>query len=97
MFQTIVSAMSMLTPPMPLGNPGNQFRVDYIKSIAPLSDFEYTEVTHTHAHTGVSGVMSVRCLNLQLLELKTDLQFNLRHLQVLRLYSFTPYFADSAY
>ncbi len=51
MFQTIVSAMSMLTPPMPLGNPGNQFRVDYIKSIAPLSDFEYTEVTHTHTHT----------------------------------------------
>lgn len=36
--------MSALTPPVPLGNPGNQFRVDYIKSIAPLSDFEYTEV-----------------------------------------------------
>ncbi|KAM4718123.1 guanine nucleotide-binding protein G(olf) subunit alpha isoform 2-T2 [Anableps anableps] len=40
---TIVSAMSALTPPVPLGNPDNQFRVDYIKSIAPLSDFEYTE------------------------------------------------------
>uniref|UniRef100_A0A671YFD8 GNAS complex locus n=1 Tax=Sparus aurata TaxID=8175 RepID=A0A671YFD8_SPAAU len=48
-FQTIVSAMSMLTPPMPLGNPGNQFRVDYIKSIAPLSDFEYTEEFFEHA------------------------------------------------
>uniref|UniRef100_A0A3P9P0U5 GNAS complex locus n=1 Tax=Poecilia reticulata TaxID=8081 RepID=A0A3P9P0U5_POERE len=41
---TIVSAMSALTPPVPLGKPGNQFRVDYIKSIAPLSDFDYTEV-----------------------------------------------------
>ncbi|KAM9775386.1 guanine nucleotide-binding protein G(olf) subunit alpha-like isoform 1-T1 [Syngnathus typhle] len=47
---TIVSAMSMLTPPMPLGDPGNQFRVDYIKSIAPLSDFEYTEEFFEHAH-----------------------------------------------
>ncbi|CAJ1081596.1 guanine nucleotide-binding protein G(olf) subunit alpha [Xyrichtys novacula] len=46
---TIVSAMSMLTPPIPLGNPGNQFRIDYIKSIAPLSDFEYTEDFFEHA------------------------------------------------
>ncbi|XP_014827569.1 PREDICTED: guanine nucleotide-binding protein G(olf) subunit alpha-like [Poecilia mexicana] len=45
---TIVSAMSALTPPVPLGNPGNQFRVDYIKSIAPLSDFEYTEDFFEH-------------------------------------------------
>ncbi len=74
LFQTIVSAMSTLTPPMPLGNPGNQFRVDYIKSIAPLSDFEYTEVTHTRTHTNthththtqvqyVCGVMSLRQTN----------------------------------
>lgn len=40
--------MTILAPPIPLGNPGNQFRADYIKSIGPLSDFEYTEVTHTH-------------------------------------------------
>ncbi|GLD69134.1 uncharacterized protein AKAME5_002044700 [Lates japonicus] len=46
---TIVSAMSVLTPPVPLGNPGNLFRVDYIKSIAPLSDFEYTEEFFEHA------------------------------------------------
>ncbi|XP_075905148.1 guanine nucleotide-binding protein G(olf) subunit alpha-like isoform X2 [Nelusetta ayraudi] len=46
---TIVSAMSTLTPPVPLGNPANQFRVDYIKSIAPLSDFEYTEEFFEHA------------------------------------------------
>ncbi|XP_051240929.1 guanine nucleotide-binding protein G(olf) subunit alpha-like isoform X1 [Dicentrarchus labrax] len=46
----IVSAMSMLTPPVPLGNPGNQFRVDYIKNIAPLSDFDYTEEFFENAH-----------------------------------------------
>uniref|UniRef100_A0A7N6BI51 GNAS complex locus n=1 Tax=Anabas testudineus TaxID=64144 RepID=A0A7N6BI51_ANATE len=45
---TIVSAMSMLTPPVPLGNPDNQFRADYIRSIAPLSDFEYTEDFFEH-------------------------------------------------
>uniref|UniRef100_A0A803XQS6 G protein subunit alpha L n=1 Tax=Meleagris gallopavo TaxID=9103 RepID=A0A803XQS6_MELGA len=41
---TIVSAMSTLIPPVPLANPENQFRMDYIKSIAPLSDFDYTQV-----------------------------------------------------
>ncbi|XP_056290609.1 guanine nucleotide-binding protein G(olf) subunit alpha-like [Pseudoliparis swirei] len=40
---TIVAAMCSLTPPVPLGNPGNESRLDYIKSIALLSDFEYTE------------------------------------------------------
>ncbi|MGH0151934.1 UNVERIFIED_CONTAM: hypothetical protein FKN15_055144 [Acipenser sinensis] len=40
---TIVSAMSTLIPPVPLANPENQFRMDYIKSIAPLSDFDYTQ------------------------------------------------------
>ncbi|XP_061111091.1 guanine nucleotide-binding protein G(olf) subunit alpha isoform X1 [Conger conger] len=45
---TIVSAMSTLIPPVPLGNPGDQFRVDYIKSIAPLSDFDYTEEFFEH-------------------------------------------------
>ncbi|XP_078100451.1 guanine nucleotide-binding protein G(olf) subunit alpha-like [Sander vitreus] len=44
----IVSAMSTLTPPVPLSNPGNQFRLDYIRSIAPLSDFEYTEEFFEH-------------------------------------------------
>lgn len=52
-FQTIVSAMGALTPPVSLGNPSNQFRVDYIKSIAPLLDFEYTEVK-LKFHTGGS-------------------------------------------
>lgn len=36
--------MSTLIPPVPLANPEDQFRVDYIKSIAPLSDFDYTQV-----------------------------------------------------
>lgn len=36
--------MSTLIPPVPLANPENQFRMDYIKSIAPLSDFDYTQV-----------------------------------------------------
>ncbi|KAJ7338679.1 hypothetical protein JRQ81_012581 [Phrynocephalus forsythii] len=46
---TIVSAMSTLIPPVPLANQENQFRVDYIKSIAPLSDFEYTQEFFEHA------------------------------------------------
>ncbi|KAK6491935.1 guanine nucleotide-binding protein G(olf) subunit alpha isoform X1 [Huso huso] len=46
---TIVSAMSTLIPPVPLANPENQFRMDYIKSIAPLSDFDYTQEFFDHA------------------------------------------------
>ncbi|XP_041102101.1 guanine nucleotide-binding protein G(olf) subunit alpha-like [Polyodon spathula] len=46
---TIVSAMSILIPPVPLANPENQFRMDYIKSIAPLSDFDYTQEFFEHA------------------------------------------------
>ncbi|XP_062376809.1 guanine nucleotide-binding protein G(olf) subunit alpha isoform X1 [Sardina pilchardus] len=46
---TIVSAMSTLIPPVPLGNVANQPRIDYIKSIAPLSDFDYTEEFFDHA------------------------------------------------
>ncbi|XP_060631012.2 guanine nucleotide-binding protein G(olf) subunit alpha isoform X1 [Anolis sagrei] len=46
---TIVSAMSTLIPPVPLANQENQFRADYIKSIAPLSDFEYTQEFFEHA------------------------------------------------
>lgn len=36
--------MSTLIPPVPLANPEDQFRIDYIKSIAPLSDFDYPQV-----------------------------------------------------
>ncbi|KFO26927.1 Guanine nucleotide-binding protein G(olf) subunit alpha [Fukomys damarensis] len=40
---TIVSAMSTIIPPVPLANPENQFRSDYIKSIAPITDFDYSQ------------------------------------------------------
>ncbi|XP_045550481.1 guanine nucleotide-binding protein G(s) subunit alpha isoforms XLas isoform X2 [Salmo salar] len=40
---TIVSAMSTLIPPVTLANPKDQFRIEYIKSIALLSDFDYTQ------------------------------------------------------
>ena len=36
--------MSTLIPPVPLANPEDQFRIEYIKSIAPLSDFDYSQV-----------------------------------------------------
>uniref|UniRef100_A0A8C7IAI8 Transmembrane protein 14C n=1 Tax=Oncorhynchus kisutch TaxID=8019 RepID=A0A8C7IAI8_ONCKI len=46
---TIVSAMSTLKPPVSLANPEDQFRIEYIKSIAPLSDFDYTQEFFDHA------------------------------------------------
>ncbi|XP_069778527.1 guanine nucleotide-binding protein G(olf) subunit alpha isoform X3 [Narcine bancroftii] len=46
---TIVSAMNTLIPPVQLANPEYQFRLDYIKSIALLSDFEYTQEFFDHA------------------------------------------------
>ncbi|XP_051539020.1 guanine nucleotide-binding protein G(olf) subunit alpha-like [Myxocyprinus asiaticus] len=46
---TIVSAMSTLTPPVSLANPENLPRAEYIKSIAPLSDFDYTEEFFEHS------------------------------------------------
>ncbi|XP_011614463.1 guanine nucleotide-binding protein G(olf) subunit alpha isoform X1 [Takifugu rubripes] len=46
---TIVSAMSTLIPPVPLANPEDQFRIEYIKSIAPLSDFDYPQEFFDHA------------------------------------------------
>ncbi|XP_068196005.1 guanine nucleotide-binding protein G(s) subunit alpha isoform X3 [Antennarius striatus] len=46
---TIVSAMTTLIPPVPLTNPEDQFRIEYIKSIAPLSDFDYSQEFFDHA------------------------------------------------
>ncbi|KAJ8374937.1 hypothetical protein SKAU_G00055170 [Synaphobranchus kaupii] len=46
---TIVSAMSTLIPPVPLANQENQFRTEYIRSIAPYSDFDYTQEFFDHA------------------------------------------------
>ncbi|XP_066103587.1 guanine nucleotide-binding protein G(olf) subunit alpha isoform X2 [Saccopteryx bilineata] len=45
---TIISAMSTIIPPVPLANPENQFRSDYIKSIAPITDFEYSQEFFDH-------------------------------------------------
>uniref|UniRef100_A0AAV2L815 Uncharacterized protein n=1 Tax=Knipowitschia caucasica TaxID=637954 RepID=A0AAV2L815_KNICA len=50
----IISAMSSLVPPVALGTPQNQHRVDYIKGIAPLSDFEYTEDSPEVMHASLS-------------------------------------------
>uniref|UniRef100_A0AAY5KDY5 GNAS complex locus n=1 Tax=Esox lucius TaxID=8010 RepID=A0AAY5KDY5_ESOLU len=46
---TIVSAMSTLIPPVSLANPEDHFRMEYIKSIAPLSDFDYSQEFFDHA------------------------------------------------
>ncbi|XP_072324485.1 guanine nucleotide binding protein (G protein), alpha activating activity polypeptide, olfactory type 2 isoform X1 [Scyliorhinus torazame] len=46
---TIVSAMSTLIPPVQLANPEHQFRLDYIKTLVHLSDFEYTQEFFDHA------------------------------------------------
>uniref|UniRef100_A0A8C0R6X4 G protein subunit alpha L n=1 Tax=Canis lupus dingo TaxID=286419 RepID=A0A8C0R6X4_CANLU len=37
-----------IIPPVPLANPENQFRSDYIKSIAPITDFEYSQEFFDH-------------------------------------------------
>lgn len=47
--------MSTLIPPVPLANLDNQFRADYIKSIAPLSDFDYTEVRGLISQSNLSA------------------------------------------
>ncbi|XP_053716230.1 guanine nucleotide-binding protein G(olf) subunit alpha-like isoform X2 [Synchiropus splendidus] len=46
---TIVAAMNSLTPPISLADRDNQFRLDYILSIAPLSDLDYSEEFFEHA------------------------------------------------
>lgn len=43
-FQTITGAMSTINPPVPLENPANQFRVDYIQDVASAPDFDYPQV-----------------------------------------------------
>ncbi|XP_051567798.1 guanine nucleotide-binding protein G(s) subunit alpha isoform X1 [Myxocyprinus asiaticus] len=42
---TIVTAMSMLAPPVQLACPANQFRIDYILNLANQKDFEFTPVS----------------------------------------------------
>lgn len=45
LLQTIVTAMSMLVPPVKLACPANQFRIDYILNLANQKDFEFTSVS----------------------------------------------------
>lgn len=44
-FQTIVTAMSTLTPPVRLANPAHQFRIQYILNLVNQKDFEFTSVS----------------------------------------------------
>lgn len=44
-FQTIVTAMSTLTPPVRLANPAHQFRIEYILNLVNQKDFEFTSVS----------------------------------------------------
>ena len=39
--------MSTLNPPIPLENPENQFRVDYIQDVASQPDFDYPPVSQS--------------------------------------------------
>lgn len=43
--QTIVTAMSMLVPPVQLACQANKFRIDYILNLANQKDFEFTTVS----------------------------------------------------
>lgn len=43
--QTITSAMSTLTPPVTLGDPSNQSRVDYVLEVSSSPDFDYPPVS----------------------------------------------------
>lgn len=43
--QTIVGAMNTLVPPVPLANPENQFRLEYILNLTNQKNFEFTPVS----------------------------------------------------
>lgn len=47
LFQSITGAMNNFKPPVPVGNPANQFRLDYIQQVASQSDFDYPPVRRT--------------------------------------------------
>ncbi|XP_043945905.1 guanine nucleotide-binding protein G(s) subunit alpha isoform X1 [Protopterus annectens] len=48
---TIVTAMNTLVPPVPLANPENQFRVNYILNFANQKDFEFSQEFYEHTKT----------------------------------------------
>lgn len=45
---TITGAMSTINPPVPLENPANQFRIDYIQDVASSPDFDYPPEFYEH-------------------------------------------------
>ncbi|XP_036427521.1 guanine nucleotide-binding protein G(s) subunit alpha isoform X1 [Colossoma macropomum] len=49
--ETIVTAMSTLTPPVQVACPENQFRIQYILNLANQKDFEFTTEFYDHAKT----------------------------------------------
>ena len=44
-FQTVTGAMSLVNPPVRLGDPSHQFRIDYIQDVASQPNFDYPPVT----------------------------------------------------
>lgn len=54
-FQTITGAMSVLNPPVPLENPKDQFRVDYIQNDAMATDFSYPPVSSLIGHVYITS------------------------------------------
>ncbi|KAK7884331.1 hypothetical protein WMY93_027454 [Mugilogobius chulae] len=49
--ETIVTAMSTLTPPVELACPGNQHRIDYVLNLVNQKDFEFPQEFYDHAKT----------------------------------------------
>uniref|UniRef100_A0AAQ6IDW8 Guanine nucleotide-binding protein G(s) subunit alpha n=1 Tax=Anabas testudineus TaxID=64144 RepID=A0AAQ6IDW8_ANATE len=49
--ETIVTAMSNLTPPVQLACPENQYRIEYILSLVSQKDFEFPSEFYDHAKT----------------------------------------------
>uniref|UniRef100_A0A8C1BSM7 Guanine nucleotide-binding protein G(s) subunit alpha n=1 Tax=Cyprinus carpio carpio TaxID=630221 RepID=A0A8C1BSM7_CYPCA len=49
--ETIVTAMSVLVPPVQLACPANKFRIDYILNLANQKDFEFTPEFYEHTKT----------------------------------------------
>ncbi|XP_078739445.1 guanine nucleotide-binding protein G(s) subunit alpha-like [Lampetra fluviatilis] len=45
----ITGAMCTLTPPVPLANPGNHLRVEYVQSVAVQPDFDFPVEFYQHA------------------------------------------------
>ncbi|KOX75350.1 Guanine nucleotide-binding protein G(s) subunit alpha [Melipona quadrifasciata] len=53
LFQTIISAMSTLTPPVALEDPANQSKADYIVDVSSATDFDYPPLARLDSWTGV--------------------------------------------